>query len=161
MLKILKKKYIKKKFLEKIYFFYKKYLIENYFLKKTSLYQLSIENFVPKKQHYLKINDSLNIYIYSSGFILKKLQINLKYYKKSTKSNASTILYIQRVFFSKIKYIYFYRCLNFTIRQWIFLQKFYKLINPNIFLFQHKKSYNVNYSPKKRIKKRIVKLLNK
>lgn len=161
MLKILKKIKQKKKFIKNLYAFYKKYTIENYFLLNTNIYTIGLGNSLPKRQHILTVNTQMKSYIYSTGYILSVLNIKLKYYKRSLKANSSIILSLQRLFMSNIKHLYIYRCLNFNYRQLLFLQKFYKLISPKIFYFQHKKSYNVNYSPKKRIKKRIVKLLNK
>lgn len=161
MLKILKKIKWKKKFIKSLYSFYKKYTVENYFLINTSIYKISLENSLPNRQHIIGVNTKLKSYIFSTGYILAVLNIKLKYYKRSLKANSSILLSIQRLFTSDIQHIYLYRCLNFNYRQLLFLQKFYKLINPKIFYFQHKKSYNINYSPQKRIKKRIVKLLNK
>jgi hypothetical protein len=162
MLKIiLKKRLYKKTFFSKLSNLYDKYLLDFYFLTKTTLYRTVFENFIPKRQHFVSVTNQSDRRLFSSGLVLAAQSVNLKYYKKSIKSNATLILYLQTVYRGDLKHLYLYRCLNFNYRQWLFLQKFWVLLNPEILYLQNKKSYNTNRSPIKSIKKRVVKMLSK
>jgi len=159
--KFLKKKNNRQFFFKKLTILYTKYLLDFYFIYKTTIYRSIIENNVPKRQHYLSVTKDNKSHVFSSGYVIASQSIKLKYYKRSSKSNTGLILHIQKLYKENSKYIYLYRCLNFSYRQLVFLQKYWKLVSPEILYFQHKKSYNINYSPVKSIKKRVTKLLNK
>lgn len=159
--KILNRRFRRKSFFINLSNLYNKYLLDFYFLYNTTLYRTIFENFIPVRQHYASITNLKNTKIFSSGFVLASQNIKLKYFKKTIRSNTGLLVYLQLIYKKNIRYLYLYRCLNFNYRQWLFLQKFWTLLTPEIFYLQIKKSYNTNYSPVKSIKKRVVKLLNK
>lgn len=162
MLKLLLKKKFKKLYFKNLINFYKKYLLENYFFNNIKLYKSTIQISLPKRQHYTTVLLDAYKRVYSTGLILSISNIKLKYYKRSHRSNTGHILFLQNTYLTAIKHLYLYYVLNFNFRQWIFFNKFLTLVNPNILILQHKKSYNTCYRPVKRLKRRVLKvLLNK
>lgn len=155
------KKYYKNIFLKKLLLFYKKYMVELYFCKDSELYTSFLTVTLPNRQHYLSLYSSNESIFLNAGLVVGMAGVKLKYYKRSVKSNTSLILTLLSLAQNNLRYLYLYLCYNFTYRHWIFLQKLYLLVEPSIFFFQHSKSYNTYYRPVKRLKKKIVKILNK
>jgi hypothetical protein len=83
-----------------------------------------------------------------------------KFYKRTHKNIISVVLLLKKKFYSILKYIYLLRIKNFNYRQFTFFNKFCELFKPSIFYFQHNQSFLAKINPKKRIKRRILRLLN-
>ena len=98
---------------------------------------------------------------YSAGFILKKMLIELKRYKRTVAANTNIVLYLQKLFFAENKYIEFFFMRNYNLRLWSFLQKLWLLISPVIFFLLYSRSYNIVRKPTKRIKRRVLRIIQK
>jgi len=83
-----------------------------------------------------------------------------KFYKKTHKNIVSVVLLLKKKFYSTLKYILLLRIKNFNYRQFVFYNKFWELFKPSIFYLQHNQSFLPIINPKKRIKRRILRLLN-
>lgn len=125
-----------------------------YFYNKT----LHITN--PKRQLILTFLSS-KIISKTTGVILKKSNITLKYFKRTIQANAALVIYTENFFFRKNKLLYCINLKNFSKKLLLFIQKLWVIVNPSVFLFIHKYSYNQIKTPQKRIKKKIYKLLLK
>lgn len=148
-------------FIKKLLLFYKKYTKQIYIHLFTSLYKTSLSVSIPNRQIYTTYTRVNNTRITSTGYVVAASGINLKYYKRCSRSNTGHILFLQKLYQNYLKYLYLYRVININCKQWLFFQKYLILINPNIFITQHKKSYNTYFRPIKRLKKRIVKVILK
>lgn len=164
---MLKKSYIRFFRKNQSFYFYKNILklYKNYLLmiklsSKTQCFNMSLGLNQPKRQLYTDVYLQKKITL-STGVILKKNLLNIKFYKRTVDSNSLIILFLQKIYKNKLKFIYFLIFKNFTLRLWAFLLKFWTLIEPQIFIFIHKYSINPTRKPLKRIKRKILKLLKK
>lgn len=117
MLKLFFKKHLKNRFFYKLINFYQKYLIHTYTLNNFKFYRGVLQVDLPKRQHHTSILIDTVAKIQSTGFILAKSEIQLKYYKRLAKSNTGHILYLQANFLPDLKYLYLYKVSNFNYRQ--------------------------------------------
>lgn len=116
---------------------------------------------LPKRQHFfsfLNINTGKGV-ILSSGVILNTLGYGGKFYKRSYISTASIILFFRKNFLNFFKYIYMYIIKNFNYRQFSFFKRLLTLIPVHIYYLVYRKSYTAQYFPKRRIKRRVLRLL--
>ena len=153
MLYMFKKFYSKRNYVKKLNYIYNRYLysIKKKHIEDPYIYGLNISK--PKRQINIALfNDKF--FTYSAGFIIKKIKITLKYFKKTKKANTNIILFLQNNDYYRLKYLYCLIIKNFTNSIWNFLEKLWILTNCSIFFFIHKQSYNHYKRPVKRIKKK-------
>lgn len=113
-------------------------------------HQFTIWQFLPKKH----IN-------FSTGKFLNMLKKNVKFYKRDSRSTATLMLQLKKVYGSLLKYIYYMRINNYNYRQFNFFVKYVELFNPYIYFFQTKQSFIPRWTTKRRIKRRVLRLISK
>lgn len=116
---------------------------------------------LPTRQHYFNFYNiiykkSFNI---SSGVILKLAGHNIKFYKRSYSSNATLGLFFRQYYLGWWSHIYLLVINNFTYRQLTLYKKLNTLMKINIYYLLHNKSFIARFFPKRRIKRRVLRLL--
>lgn len=154
------KKNFKLVFYKKLINMYKQFLFNNNKKLLNYFYNKGLYITHPKRQLILTFFNN-KIYTKSTGVILKTNNINLKYFKRTTQCNAALVIYIENFLLKESKLLYYIGLKNFSKKSLLFLQKLWIILNPSVFLFNHKYSYNHIKTPQKRIKRKIYKLLLK
>lgn len=165
MLRIFLKKRKLKKCRNKIIIIYKKIL---FYSKKsaTANYKLYDSFFfltLPKRQQFFFIyNTNLNKQInLSSGRFLAFFGKRAKFFKRNPKNIAGIVMQLKKSYLYLLKYIYLFYIKNCNKRQYLFFDKFNTLIKPNIFFLIHKQSYIPRFLPIRRVKRRVLRIINK
>lgn len=162
--------YYKKKFINKnkfsILILYKKFSlkINKVLLDFTNIYTTCFFLNTPKRQYTfsfwdLKNNKITNI---TTGKLLKFIVTHFnKFLKRSIKSLSLLILHFKANDFELFKYIYLFKINNFNKKQFDFFKRFCVLLKPNIHYLVHKQSYIPRILSKRRIKRSVLKLINR
>ncbi len=162
--------YYKKKIINKnklnVLILYKKFnlKINKILLDFTNVYTTCFFLNTTKRQYIfsfwdLKINKITNI---TTGKLLKFIVTNFnKFLKRSIKSLSLLILHFKANNIDLFKNIYLFKISNFSKKQFDFFKKFCTLLKPNICYLVHKQSYIPRFLPKRRIKRSVLKLINK
>lgn len=118
---------------------------------------------LPKRQHQFTIwsfnppkHDN-----FSTGKFLNMLKKNIKFYKRDSRNTATIMLQLKRAYSTTLKYIYYLRISNYNYRQFNFFTKYMELFSPLIYFFQHRQSFIPRWTPKRRIKRRVLRLISK
>lgn len=153
--------------------FYKKFLARNYLninnavalhlLNKKILYNSNIYLNLPKRQQFFNFfNIKTNKFFgFSAGVFLIKMGRNQKFFKRNNKNIMSITLQLKKEYLYYFKKIYLFFIRNFNYRQYCLFKKILNLISPSIYYFIHYKSFMPKFLNKKRIKRRVLKKLNK
>jgi hypothetical protein len=145
---------------------YKKFSlkINKILLNFTDIYTTCFFLNTPKRQYIfcfwdLKLNKIVNT---TTGKLLKLIVKNFnKFLKRSIKSLPLLILHFKANDFYLFKNIYLFKLKNFNKKQFDFFKKFCILLKPNVHYLVHKQSYIPRFLPKRRIKRSVLKLINK
>ncbi len=138
-------------------------VIHNKITRDSSYYNSTVFFTLPKRQQFftffnLKTNKQLG---FSTGVFLAKMGRKQKFFKRNPKNIMTLTLQLKKdysFFFKKI-YIYFIR--NFNYRQYCLYKKIMDLITPKVFYFMHHQSFMPKFLKKKRIKRRVLKNLQR
>ncbi len=116
-----------------------------------------------KKQQHFSYQDILTTesYTYSTGKLLPKSLLKLKYLKRSLKSISLIIQLFKKYKLIEITNIYCLFIKNFNKHNYIWLKKYYDLLLPKIKFLIFKKSFAFTPKGTKRIKRTIYKSLLK
>lgn len=138
-----------------------KILNNNLLIKKYQLYTSNFFLTLPKRQQFFTIFNlttlrQLNI---SAGRFLASFGRKAKFFKRNPKNITSIVLQLKKTYIHILKYIYFFYIKNYTKRQFLFFQKFLSLLQPTVEYFIHRQSFIPRFLPKKRIKRRVLRLL--
>ena len=159
-------KKLTKKNVYQLIFFYKS-IIHNFndlLVDWTCIYTTCFFLTLPKRQYIfsfwnLKNNKIINT---STGKILSKLtKSKSKFLKRDMGALPIITLNFKVNDLSLLKYIYLFSIKNFNKKQYDFFKKFCKLIQPNIYYLIHKQSYIPRFLSKRRIKRSVLKIINK
>lgn len=96
---------------------------------------------------------------YSSGILLKQPNKSMKFFKRNIKNITALVLYLKRYLLSSVQHIYMYYVKNFNKRQLLFFKKLHSLIKPDIQFFIFKRSFMPRFLPKRRIRRKVLRLL--
>lgn len=118
---------------------------------------------LPQRQHCMAIykwkkNSQLN---FTTGKLLINFIKRTKFYKKLPSNLGVLTLHLKKFYLPFLTNIYLFKIKNFCKRQFNFFKKYHDTIHPDILILLHKKSYTPKWHPQKRIKKVILRLLNK
>lgn len=165
MLRIFIKKLKLKKTKKKIIKLYNNILFIN---ASSAFYQYKVyDSFffltLPKRQQFftifnLKENKQFNL---SSGRFLAFFGKRAKFFKRNPKNIAGIVMQLKKSYIHLLKYIYLFYIKNCNKRQYSFFEKFIALIKPHIFFLVHKQSYIPRFLPTRRIKRKVLKIINK
>lgn len=97
--------------------------------------------------------------LFSTGVILKNQVQFFKFFKKSIANINPLVMAIRYAFVPFFKKLYCIECLNYTKRQFMFLQKLLSSIKTEMKYMIFRKTWQFTTKPVKRIKRRVVKLL--
>lgn len=117
---------------------------------------------LPKRQQQFTIwqlNPAKHIN-FSTGKFLNVLKKSAKFYKRNHKNAATIMMQLKKTYGILLKYIYFLRIRNYNFRQYTFFMKYIELFSPVIYYFQHKQSFIPRFNPRRRIKRRILRLIS-
>ena len=125
------------------------------------LYYMIIHISLPTRQHFfnffnLTVQKSYN---YSSGVLLKLADYNVKFYKRTHNCAATLALFFKSHYLGWWSSIYLLVIKNFNYRQISLYKKLNTLIKLNIYYLLHNRPFITNVFPKRRIKRRIVRLI--
>jgi hypothetical protein len=105
-------------------------------LKKLQNYKLFfLSVFLNKKLTYLRYYYKKKYYTPSFGQILGKRFKIIKYFKKSTKSVGIVINLFNKKYKKVAKSIFLLYCKNYNLKNYLFLKKYYYLVNPEVGFF--------------------------
>ena len=157
---------LKKKSLFSIVWFYKriKDQVKNFLIDYTKLYTTCFFLSSPKRQYLFSFWDLKNNKIIntSTGSLLAKLtKSKAKFFKRNADALPIITLEFKTNKLQLLKFIYLFSIKNFNKKQYDFFKKFCKLIQPHIFYLIHKQSYIPRYLSKRRIKRSVLKIINK
>lgn len=152
--------------------FNRKLFISNYlnlrksfkqFVNVKNLYDLCFFLTLPKRQQFFSFFffKKNKFFTYSANYFLQKFSIKAKFYKRSSKNITSLVMHFKKIFKKELKFIYIFNIKNFSYRQYFFLSKIMELINPHIYYLIHKQSFIPRFLPKRRIKRKILRILSK
>lgn len=148
-----------------IVYFYKKINIffNKTYIHKISFYRSNVYISLPKRQQHfnffdIKFNSDIN---FSAGRYLLILGQKSKFFKRNHKNILSIILQLKKNFSKTLKRIWFFSLKNFNHRQYSFFKRFNIMLKPNIYYFLHKKSFMPLFLPKRRIRRRVLRLLKR
>lgn len=126
------------------------YFFENIFRISTSFKQLFFTLF----------NLSTTFYkMFSAGVILKTQARQFKFFKKSIFSINPLVMTIRFAFVPFFRKLYLIECLNYSKKQFLFLKKFMNSIKTELKYMVFRKTWEYTTKPVKRIKRRVVKML--
>ena len=117
---------------------------------------------LPARQHQFTIwqfnpNQHIN---FSTGKFLNMLKKHVKFYKRDSRSTATLVLQLKKIYGATLKYVYYMRINNYNYRQYNFFMKYMELFKPYIYMFQTKQSFIPRWTTKRRIKRRILRLIS-
>ncbi len=148
-----------------IVYFYKKV---NIFFNKTYVnssyfYRSNVNISLPKRQQHfnffdIKLNSEIN---FSAGRYLLTLGQKSKFFKRNHKNVLSIILQLKKNFLNMLRSIFFFSLKNFNHRQYSFFKRFNIMLKPDIHYFLHKRSFMPLFLPKRRIRRRVLRLLKR
>ncbi len=117
---------------------------------------------LPKRQQHFLIYDlkQTKTIVFSSGQFLSIFGRRAKFFKRNPKNIAGLTLQLKNSYEDLLSRIYFFSLKNFNYRQYSFFWKFTDILKPRILYFLHKMSYIPRFLPKRRIKRRVLRLLN-
>lgn len=126
-------------------------------------YNVSFTLTLPKKQQYYNIFEyaTNKRYNFGVGVFLSKFGKRGRFFKRTAKNIPGVVLNFKRNYKKLIQYIFIFFIKNFSYRQFLFFKKFNEMIKPNIYYLWHKQSYIPRFLPKRRIKRRVLHLLEK
>lgn len=126
-----------------------------------SLYYMVIYLTIPQRQQYFNFYSlqTSKLYGFSSGILLKIMGYTNKFYKRSYLNSAVLALYFRKYYLEWWTHVYLLVIKNFNYRQIFFLKKLYSLLKVNIYYVLHNRSFIPRFFPKKRIKRRVLRLL--
>lgn len=155
----IKKNKIKRELLYKNILFYSSTSANLKYKFYNSFFFLSL----PKRQQFffilnIKENKQINL---SSGRFLTFFGKRAKFFKRNPKNIAGIVMQLKKSYLYLLKYIYLFYIKNCNKRQYLFFDKFYSLIKPNIYFLVHKQSYIPRFLPTRRIKRRVLRIINK
>ncbi len=116
-----------------------------------------------KKQQHFSYQDLLNnkSFTYSTGKLLPKSLLKLKYLKRSLRSVAVTIQLFKKYKLLEITNISYFFIKNFNKHNYLWLKKYYTLLVPSINFLIFKKSFAFTPKGPKRIKRTVFRSLLK
>lgn len=139
--------------------FYNKIFVNNTnILKKKKQFPL-FSIFMHKKLTYFRYFYKGKFFIYSNGQLLKNKIKKIKFFKKSLKNFGYIINLLNRKFSNPIKFIYLFYCKNFNFKNYLWIKKFYFLLDPQIEYFIISGSWNYIKKKRGRIKRKVLKKL--
>lgn len=97
--------------------------------------------------------------LFTTGVILKTQMRHFKFFKKSIFNINPLVMVIRFSFVSFFKKMYAVECLNYSKKQFLFFKKFMGSIKTEVKYMLFKKTWVYTTKPVKRIKRRVVKLL--
>lgn len=152
-----------RKQLGKLLFVYRK--LKNRFMTlftDLSFYKTSFYVTLPKRQqHFLIYNlETAKTTIFSAGQFLSVFGRRAKFFKRHPKNIAGITLQLKNSYDTILNRLYFFSLKNFNLRQYKFFVKFTDIMKPSVLYFFHKASYIPRFLPKRRIKRRILRMLN-
>lgn len=126
-------------------------------------YNVSFTLSLPQKQQYYNIfeyktNKRSN---FSVGLFLSKFGKRGRFFKRTARNIPGVVLNFKKNYKKLIQYIFIFFIKNFSYRQFLFFKKFNEILKPNIYYLWHKQSYIPRFLPKRRIKRRVLHLLEK
>ncbi len=155
-----------KKTVHELLFFYKKITssFQDLLVDFTKLYTTCFFLNLPQRQYIFSFWDLKNNKIIntSTGKILSSLtKSKSKFLKRDDGALPIITLHFKVNNLQLLKNIYLFSIKNFNKKQYDFFKKFCKLIQPNIYYLIHKQSYIPRYLSKRRIKRSVLKIINK
>lgn len=162
MLRFFFKKKRLKKTQKKLLAFYKSIKnLNNLSLKpRIALFDSLVFQNLPKRQqhfNFININSGAQNTL-TSGFLLKSLGRKAKFFKRNPKNITGIVLHLKKNYLNFFKNVYIYSIKNFNKRQFLMFKKIQELLTPSIEYFIHKKSYIPRFLPKKKNKKKNLKI---
>jgi hypothetical protein len=133
---------------------YKKNL---FFLEHKTIFNLSL----PFRQYLFSIRLEERDKFYSAGDIINIVKGAPKHYKRSHVGLNMSLLYFYKIYYDDLKKIYLFFIKNFNYKQYLFFFKFSKMFRPSVLYFLHKYSFIPVFTPKKRIKRWVLRSLGK
>ena len=126
-------------------------------------YNFTVLVTLPKRQQFfifydLKKEKFLNI---SAGRYLLDIGRKAKFFKRQPQNIMGIVLHLKKIYPLLLQRIYLYSIPNFNYRQFLFYKRFKEIINPEICYLFHAHSFMPKFLPKRRIKRRVLKLLRK
>lgn len=118
---------------------------------------------LPKRQQYFtffKLNTSKTTN-FSAGRYLLTMGYKSKFFKRQPKNALTIILQLKRNFQNLLRLIYMFSLRNFNHRQFTFFKKFNVIVKPEIKYLIHKRSFIPRFLPKRRIRRRVLRIINK
>lgn len=98
---------------------------------------------------------------FTCGKFLNKFYTPAKFYKRSIKNIGGITMTLKKQYIHVLKRFYLVKILNFNYKQWLFWDKLDDTIHPSVKFFLHKKSYIPRWQGKRRIKRVVLRMLNK
>ncbi len=134
-----------------------KYIVETTEFFFQNIFRLSLSF---KQLFFSLFNSSFNfVKLFSTGVILKKHINFFKFFKKSIFNINPLVMVIRYSFVDFFKKLYLIECLNYSKKQFLFLNKFLNSVNITIKYMLFKKTWEYTTKPVKRIKRRVRKML--
>lgn len=137
-------------------------------LRKTTanpilFYNSTVLVTLPKRQQFfifydLKKEKVLNT---SAGRYLLDIGRKAKFFKRQPQNIMGIVLHLKKIYPLLLQRIYLYSLPNFNYRQFLFYKRVKEIINPSIYYLFHAHSFMPKFLPKRRIKRRVLKLLRK
>jgi hypothetical protein len=97
--------------------------------------------------------------LFSTGVILRNQVKNFKFFKRSIFCINPLVMSIRFSFVPFFSKLYLIECLNYSKKQFLFLNKFISSIKTELKYMIFKKTWEYTTKPVKRIKRRVTKLL--
>lgn len=118
---------------------------------------------LPKRQHHFVFFDlkKKKEFGFSCGSFLIKMGRKTKSFKRNHKNIMSINLHFKKLYGAFLKYIYLFLINNFNYRQYLFFKKFLTMLLPSVYYFVHRQSYIPKFLNKRRIKRRVLRKLNR
>jgi len=117
--------------------------------------------FMHKKLHYYSFFVKKKLKTFSNGQILYKRTKITKFFKKSRKSFGASINLLNKKLKRNLNKIFFFYCKNFNYKNYLWLKKFFYLLEPTINFAIFTRGWSYVHKYRRRIKKKILRNLLK
>lgn len=147
-------------------------VVYRYLLVKTRLtynfvnkdfYTTNFHVTLPKRQQHFVIQSFITKKpeIFSCGKFLNTFGKRSKYFKRDPRNVAALTLQLKSTHAEVLSKLYLFTLRNFNKRQYEFFFKFIDMLKPSVCYFLHKQSYIPRFLPRRRIKRVILRKLQK
>jgi hypothetical protein len=128
----------------------------------TNLYKSTFILSFPKKQQRLSIFrlDAKKDLHFSMGRLLRFAKYRGKFIKKKRTSIMTAILLLKKNYLKYLLNVYLCVIKNFNMRQFYFFMQYLDIFQPSIWFVIHKQSFIPRFTPKRRISRTVVRLIN-